>query len=105
LFAALLLASSGAIAATVDQAAVTIPTRGPAATLADADLLHGETALDALAPGEFEWQPGWDRENGAPVMVMVSLKDQRAYIYRDGQRIGTSTVSTGSPGRDTPTGV
>ena len=36
---------------------------------------------------------------------MVNLDEQRAYVYRDGQRIGTSTVSSGKPGHDTPTGV
>jgi lipoprotein-anchoring transpeptidase ErfK/SrfK len=62
-------------------------------------------APDALKPGEFEWQPGWDADSHAPVSVMVSLDEQRAYVYRDGQRIGRSTVSSGKPGHDTPTGV
>jgi lipoprotein-anchoring transpeptidase ErfK/SrfK len=78
------------------------PDRSPAARLAQADLLR---APDALKPGEFEWQPGWDADSGAPVMLMVNLAEQRAYVYRDGQRIGTSTVSTGKPGHATPTGV
>jgi hypothetical protein len=38
-------------------------------------------------------------------MLMISLAEQRAYVYRDGQRIGTSTVSSGKPGHSTPTGV
>jgi lipoprotein-anchoring transpeptidase ErfK/SrfK len=62
-------------------------------------------APDALKPGEFEWQPGWDADSRAPVMLMVNLDLQRAYVYRDGQRIGTTTVSSGKPGHDTPTGV
>jgi lipoprotein-anchoring transpeptidase ErfK/SrfK len=78
------------------------PDRSPAARLAEQDLLR---APDALKPGQFEWQPGWDADSRAPVMVMVNLADQRAYVYRDGQRIGTTTVSSGKPGHDTPTGV
>jgi hypothetical protein len=35
----------------------------------------------------------------------VSLEEQRAYVYRNGIRIGVSTVSTGKTGYRTPTGV
>ena len=69
---------------------------------ADADRL---AAPDALKPGEFEWQPGWDNDSTAPLMLVVNLEEQRGYVYRDGQRIGTTTVSTGRPGHETPTGV
>jgi hypothetical protein len=37
--------------------------------------------------------------------MLVNLRDQRAYLYRDGRRIAVTTVSTGRPGHDTPTGV
>jgi hypothetical protein len=37
--------------------------------------------------------------------VIVSLTEQRAYAYRNGILIGVSTVSTGKPGHETPTGV
>ena len=74
----------------------------PPAALAQADLLH---APDALQPGEFAWQPGWDFSSTAPVIVMVNLEQQRAYVFRSGQRIGTATVSSGKPGHETPTGV
>ncbi len=36
---------------------------------------------------------------------MVSLDEQRAYVYRNGIAIGVSTISSGKPGKDTPTGV
>ena len=78
------------------------PDRTPPLQLAQTDLLR---APDALKPGEFEWQPGWDQDSSAPVVVMVSLDDQRAYVYRDGVRIGTSTVSSGKPGHSTPIGT
>jgi lipoprotein-anchoring transpeptidase ErfK/SrfK len=97
------LTSRSAFAAPAPRLALDAPPdRGPAARLVEADLLR---APDALKPGEFEWQPNWDVDTGAPVMLMVNLAEQRAYVYRDGQRIGTTTVSTGKPGHDTPTGV
>ncbi len=37
--------------------------------------------------------------------MVVSLKAQRAYVYRNGVRIGASTVSTGMKGHRTPTGI
>jgi L,D-transpeptidase catalytic domain len=40
-----------------------------------------------------------------PVVVLVSLPDQTLYVYRNGVRIRRSTVSTGKPGKRTPTGV
>lgn len=36
---------------------------------------------------------------------MVSLDEQRAYVYRNGIEIGVSTVSTGKKGHETSTGV
>jgi hypothetical protein len=56
-----------------------------------------------LAPGEFVWRP--ERASVGPVLVVVSLDEQLAYVYRNGVRIGTTTVSTGRPGNETPTGV
>ena len=59
----------------------------------------------ALAPGEFAWLPGAEGDSDAPVTLLVSLRDQRGYLYRDGRRIAVTTVSTGRPGHDTPVGV
>jgi lipoprotein-anchoring transpeptidase ErfK/SrfK len=56
-----------------------------------------------LKPGEFDWHP--EASIGGPVLIVVSIEDQRAYVYRSGVRIATSTVSTGRPGFGTPTGV
>lgn len=53
-------------------------------------------------PGSFVWQP--ERSPEGAVLVIVSLPAQRAHIYRGGTRIGLTTVSTGSPGRETPPG-
>ena len=59
----------------------------------------------ALEAGEFAWLPGWDENSSAPVTLLISLRDQRGYLYRDGRRIAVTTVSTGRPGYDTPKGV
>jgi len=56
-----------------------------------------------LTPGQFTWHP--DHAPEGPVVVIVNVANQFAYVYRDGIRIGTSTVSTGGPGHATPTGV
>ena len=37
--------------------------------------------------------------------MVVSLTEQRAYVYRNGVEIGYTTVSTGKPGHETPTGI
>lgn len=56
-----------------------------------------------LAPGQYEWHP--ERSPGGPVLVVISIDDQMAYVYRNGVQIARSTVSTGRPGKETPTGV
>jgi hypothetical protein len=40
-----------------------------------------------------------------PVVIVVNLSEQLVYVYRNGIRIGRSTVSSGKPGHKTPTGV
>lgn len=59
--------------------------------------------IEQLKPGEYLWAPQIAPEG--PVTVIVSLKTQRAYAYRNGLPIGVSTVSTGRKGHVTPTGV
>ncbi|MEZ0495746.1 L,D-transpeptidase [Sphingomonas sp. IW22] len=59
--------------------------------------------IEALAPGEYLWAPEIAPEG--PVTIIVSLKTQKAYVYRNGVAIGVSTVSTGTEGHATPTGV
>src|SRR6201987_2050626 len=56
-----------------------------------------------LKPGDYTWPP--ELSPTGPVVVLVSLPDQLVYIYRNGVRIGRSTVSTGKAGKGTPTGV
>lgn len=54
-------------------------------------------------PGDYVWKP-WASPTG-PVVIIVSIPEQRMAVYRNGIRIGRSTVSTGSAGHGTPTGV
>jgi hypothetical protein len=49
------------------------------------------------------WKPEIARDG--PVLVYVDLGRQRATVYRNGVRIGVSTVSSGKDGYETPTGV
>ena len=56
-----------------------------------------------LLPGQFEWTP--ERSLSGPLLIVVSIDDQIAYVYRNAVQIARSTVSTGAPGHDTPTGV
>ena len=56
-----------------------------------------------LQPGEYQWHA--DIPDDGPTVIVVSLPEQRLHVYRDGQRVGVSTVSSGKPGKETPTGV
>jgi hypothetical protein len=56
-----------------------------------------------LRPGEFIWHPEVAPEG--PLVVVVSLDEQRVYVYRNGIAIGLSTISSGRKGHETPTGV
>lgn len=61
------------------------------------------TEPSALRPGQFIWEG--DAAPAGPIVVVVSITEQRASVYRNGVRIGVSTVSTGRKGHETPTGV
>lgn len=61
------------------------------------------SVVEQLKPGEFIWAPKVAPQG--PMMIVISLQRQKAYVYRNGVIIGVSTVSTGSEGRETPTGV
>jgi len=79
--------------------AAAFPVAPAAAQAPDAD-----TRPAGLKPGEYVWHPEAAPASG-PVLIVISIGDQLAYVYRDGTLIGTTTVSTGRPGYETPTGV
>lgn len=58
---------------------------------------------EALKPGQWLWYP--KIAPTGPILVYVDLGRQLATVYRNGIRIGVSTISSGRPGFDTPTGV
>jgi lipoprotein-anchoring transpeptidase ErfK/SrfK len=53
--------------------------------------------------GEYVWHP--EISPAGPVVIIVSLPGQRMYVYRNGVRIGVSTISTGTKRHATPTGI
>jgi hypothetical protein len=56
-----------------------------------------------LKPGEYWWNPQVSPEG--PIVVLVSLPLQTMHVYRNGILVGRSSVSSGSKGHKTPTGV
>lgn len=63
--------------------------------LAGAASRHGARASEAVAP----------RDAGAPVMAIISLKEQQITVYDADGWILRAPVSTGQRGRETPSGV
>ena len=64
-------------------------------------------AVQELTPsfknGDYVWHP--EISPAGPVVIIVSLPGQRMYVYRNGVRIGVSTISTGTKNHATPTGI
>lgn len=58
---------------------------------------------EKLKPGQWVWAPTIAPKG--PILVYVDLTRQLATVYRNGVRIGVSTISSGRPGYETPTGV
>jgi lipoprotein-anchoring transpeptidase ErfK/SrfK len=57
----------------------------------------------SLSPGQYLWDDSADRS--APARVVVSLDDQLAFLYLGDELAAVSTISSGKPGKDTPTGI
>jgi hypothetical protein len=91
-----------ALAATLTLAAV------PAAPLAaqgapkSAQLKLAKQA-ERLKPGQWVWAP--EIAPKGPILIYIDLTRQLATVYRNGVRIGVSTISSGREGYETPTGV
>ena len=62
-----------------------------------------ETAPDALKPGDWVWAPSI--APAGPMLIYVDLSRQIAAVYRNGVRIGLTTISSGKKGHATPTGT
>jgi hypothetical protein len=61
------------------------------------------TDAKLLKPGQFIWDA--NAAPRGPIVIVVSLPEQIARVYRNGVEIGVARVSTGKPGHTTPTGV
>lgn len=72
----------------------------PAPALAATDALAPE--VTTLAPNRYLWK---DDASLEPVSIVISIPDQKAYVYRGPTLIAASTVSTGKDGKDTPLGT
>jgi hypothetical protein len=76
----------------------------------EASDVASRAALDAmevfgfkeLKPGQYLWR---DAPGDGPQRVVVSLTDQRAYLYRGSELVAVSTISTGKDEKPTPTGI
>src|SRR5438034_11330623 len=56
-----------------------------------------------LKPGHYVWER--ERAPEGPLLIIASITEQVAYVYRNGICIARSSVTTGRPGHRTPTGV
>ncbi|MCB4770044.1 L,D-transpeptidase [Ancylobacter sp. Lp-2] len=87
--------------------AALLPLRPSAASAQGADpgdaATSDLTSVADMKPGQYAWHP--ERAPEGFVAIIVSLPDQRCYVYRNGVRIGVSTCSTGRAGHETPVGV
>ena len=105
---ALALAVTGSLALSMTAPAMAweeSPEAVAAATDAAADARADMVAtfgVDQLKPGQYLWDD--EARNGEP-RVVVSLGDQMAYLYRGDRLAAVTTISSGKPGKDTPTGV
>jgi hypothetical protein len=71
-------------------------------TLTSVAIAQDDADAGALGTGGYIWRP--ELSPSGPMSVVIDLSKQRAYVSRDGVCIGVSTVSTGKPGYETPTG-
>ena len=92
---------SVALACVAAPAAAEGAVRAPASAAQPASL-DDPRSLEALQPGDYLWEP--QRAQRGPVVMVVSLPEQRMHVYRDGVRIGVTTISSGKAGKETPTG-
>jgi L,D-transpeptidase catalytic domain len=57
----------------------------------------------SLKAGEYLWYP--EASPAGPLVIIISVPEQSMHVYRNGVRIGRSSISSGTSGHRTPTGV
>ena len=90
------------IAALAALAIALVPTSAAAQAVKRGDRAILDVA-QTLKPGQFVWAPELTGEG--PALVIVNLETQRLVMFRNGVPIAASTISSGAPGHETPTGV
>jgi hypothetical protein len=78
----------------------------PTAAAAQQVELGNRSVLDVvstLKPGQYLWAP--QLSGDGPALVIVNLETQRLILFRNGVPVAASTVSSGTKGHETPTGV
>jgi len=86
----------------MSAAAVFLFAAAPARAAPGEDSSAATATYSTLDPGEYIWAP--EASKAGPIEMVVSLPLQVAYVYRGGTLIAVTTVSTGKPGHETPTG-
>ena len=104
---ALAVTSAFALAIPASAAIASIETYEAKAEASDAVAmaqLHMEEVFGnkQLKPGQYLWRKG--SFDGDP-RVVISIADQRAYLYRGDQLVAVSSISTGRDSNPTPTGI
>ncbi len=104
LIAAAMLTTSGLATGTAAQAeGQTSEYIGVADAFAAQDAMIAKFGKSGLAAGQFVWD---DKASvNAQTRVLVSLSSQMAYVFNGGELVGATTISSGSAGHETPTGV
>ncbi len=86
---------------------MTLALAAPAMAAGNGSKVYSPSALAkaaaTLKPGDWVW--GGTISPQGPVLVYVDLDRQVASVYRNGIRIAVTTISSGKPGHETPTGV
>jgi hypothetical protein len=57
-----------------------------------------------LKPGEFAWVPAAAMPKSGAMSVLISMRSQMGYVFRGGQLVAITTVSTGVPEHPTDPG-
>ena len=73
-----------------------------AASLARQDMYEA-FGVEELKPGKYLWRDV--PASAGAERVVIGLSDQLAYLYRGTILMAVATISSGEPGRDTPTGI
>jgi hypothetical protein len=74
-----------------------------AADLAEDHLHETFGSARSIKNGQYVWRK--DAADRPIDRVIISLSNQLAYAYSGPDLIGVSTISSGKPGKDTPTGI